>query len=503
MEAARLLFPAIRWQGARGFEPQRDIIESGLERGVGGFILFGGRAEAVRSLTDELQRRSAQPLLIGADLERGAGQQFEGATPLPPLAAIGALDDPEVTRRAGELTAREARAVGVSWVYAPVADLDIEVRNPIVGTRAFGADPRRVATHVVAWIEGCHDGGALCCVKHFPGHGRTVEDSHLGLPRVDADREELEIDLIPFRAALEAGVDSVMTAHVAYPALDPTGDPATLSHAILSGLLRRDLGYRGLIVTDALIMKGVLGTGASEGGAAIRALAAGCDALLYPNDLDAIEASLAAASAELLPPGRIEDALARLDAAIRRARATAGSAVAGVTRAARGTAERSGPWGAAGDIEWAHEIALRSVRSLRGRAARGAADAELVTIDDDLGGPFPTPSRDTLPAALRAHGVSLSGGSARRIIAVYCDIRGWKGRPGISEPARQRVRELAAGEGGRGGPDGSSSTVVLFGHPRLAEALEVPDVVCAWGGEVLMQEAAAAWLATEGASEPT
>ncbi len=486
MNIARLLFPAVRWQGEAGFEPQRAIIDRGLERGVGGFILFGGRADAVRALTEEIERRAAHPLLIGADLERGAGQQFEGATPLPPLAGLGELNDLDVTRRAGELTAREALALGITWVYAPVADVDLEPRNPIVGTRAFGSDPERVAKHVRAWIEGCHAGGALCCVKHFPGHGRTVEDSHLGLPHVHADRGTLETDLRPFRAAIEAGADSVMTAHVAYPALDPAGDPATLSHAIVSGLLRRDLGYDGLVVTDALIMKGVLGAGASEGDAAIRAVAAGCDALLYPEDVAGVEAALAHATAELLPAERVEQALARVEAATHRIQPASRS---------------DGEWGRAEDLEWASGVARHCVRVERGHPDRGPRAVELVTVDDDLGGPFPTPSRDTFPAALRRRGFEVSDRAPERVLALYCDIRGWKGRPGISEAARRRVGELAAG--GRHAPGHvGGTTVVLFGHPRLAAELDAPSVVCAWGGEPLMQDAAAAWLAAAEAPQP-
>src|SRR6185295_8272390 len=143
-------------------------------------------------------------------------------------AAIGWLRDEAVTERVGELTAREARALGVNWIYAPVADVDLEPENPIIGVRAFGTEPAAVAAQVAAWVRGCRRGGALSCAKHFPGHGRTVGDSHIERPTVSASREMLEADLEPFRAAVEAGVDSMMTAHVAYPALDAEGAVATL-----------------------------------------------------------------------------------------------------------------------------------------------------------------------------------------------------------------------------------------------------------------------------------
>src|SRR5690606_19090652 len=258
-------------------------------------------------------------LLIGADLERGAGQQFRGATPLPPATALAELDDLEVTRRAGELTAQEARALGVNWVYAPVADLDLEPRNPIVGTRSFGSDPARAAAHVTAWIEGCHAGGALSCAKHFPGHGRTVADSHAQLPVVMTGRQGLEKDLAPFRAAVRAGVDSVMTAHVAFPALDASGTPATLSEPIVQGLLRGELGFDGAVATDALIMEGVLEGGGGAESAAVRAVAAGCDALLYPEDPAAVASALDAALGGRLPRARVEAAASRIERPAERA----------------------------------------------------------------------------------------------------------------------------------------------------------------------------------------
>src|SRR5690606_875867 len=198
------------------------------ELGVGGFIFFGGTAEAVASLTKELHERSRVRLLIGADLERGAGQQFRGLTGLPPLAALGALRDADAIRRAARLTAREALSVGVNWVYAPDCDLDVEPDNPIIGTRALGSDANVVADLAAEWIDSCQSEGVLACAKHFPGHGRTLGDSHMDLPSVSASRAMLEQeDLLPFHAAIDAGVASVMTAHVVYPALDASGTPAT------------------------------------------------------------------------------------------------------------------------------------------------------------------------------------------------------------------------------------------------------------------------------------
>ena len=295
-ETAALLLPAIRWDATHGFDHLRPEIDRALELGVGGFIFFGGPAEAVRDLARELHRRSRVPLLVSADLERGAGQQFDGLTGLPPLAAIASLGDVDAVRRAAALTTREARRLGINWDHAPVCDLDVEPDNPIVGTRSLGGEPETVATLAAEWIDACQSQGVLASAKHFPGHGRTRGDSHMELPVVTASAELLHAaDLVPFRAAIDAGVASIMSAHVAFPALDPSGRPATLSHAILTGLLRDRLGFDGLIVTDALIMEGVRSDGEPE--AVVRALEAGCDLLLYPQDLEGVAAAVAAAVA--------------------------------------------------------------------------------------------------------------------------------------------------------------------------------------------------------------
>lgn len=473
MRVGRLLFPALRWDPSTGFDHESETIETGLELGVGGFIIFGGEAGAVRELTTELQRRSPVPLLIGSDLERGAGQQFRGATPLPPLAALGALDDLEATRWAGELTAREARALGIGWVYAPSADLDIEPLNPIVGTRAFGAEPGRVARHVAAWIDGCRQGGGLSCVKHFPGHGRTVADSHVELPVVDAPRETLEADLEPFVAGLRAGVDSVMSAHVAYPALDASGTPATLSRPIIGGLLREELGFDGLVVTDALIMEGVIEGGRGEAQAAVDAIAAGCDVLLYPQDPRAAADAVAGAVGNGLSEARVLEAVRRIDSA-----------------AEEMLARETGEWARKADRRRAQELAVRALRPVRGEPALKVDTVDVVTVDDDVGGPYPPAPRDAFVAELREGGVEVGErgpGPRQTLIALYADIRAWKGRPGVSAEALTGVERAIA--------EGEDPLIVLFGHPRLATELPgSAPVLAAWGGEPLMQYAAGEWL---------
>ncbi len=482
-DVAQLLLPAIRWEAAHGFDGHREMIERALELGVGGFIIFGGTREAVATLTTELHARSRIPLLIGADLERGAGQQIAGLTGLPPLAAIGSLADTEAMRHAARLTAREARSVGINWIYGPVCDLDIEPDNPIVGTRAIGHDPALVGELAAEWIDACQAEGVLACGKHFPGHGRTTGDSHMELPAVHASESVLHAeDLVPFRAAIDAGVAALMTAHVSFPALDPTNAPATLSPRILGQLLRRTMGFDGLIVTDALIMDGIL-DGQDEREASVRAIAAGCDLLLYPTDLEGVARALARA---------IDDR--RLDADI----------ISGAAARRRRWAE----WAGAGhaepvadaDYRWADALCRRVVHTLRGPLPPIGPRPEVVIVDDDLGGPYPPPSREPFLAALAESGVEPRDvdtpsvhGAGTVIIGLFGDIRSWKGRPGYSAPARKAVAEAVASAAA----SGRDSIVVQFSHPRLAGELgDVPALLCAWGGEAPMQRAAAATLLT-------
>jgi beta-glucosidase-like glycosyl hydrolase len=481
-EIAELFYPAIRWDAVHGFESSRAAIDDALKLGVGGFIIFGGPSEHVASLTEDLHSKSRVPLLIGADLERGAGQQFAGQTALPPLAAIASLEDLQSIRRAAGVSALEARSLGINWIYAPDCDLDIEPDNPIIGTRSFGSDPERVAEYASAWIDACQAEGVLACAKHFPGHGRTTVDSHKQLPIVGESLDTLrQTDLVPFERAIERGVASVMSAHVAFPALDPTGSPATLSRPILTNLLRNELGFAGLIVTDALIMEGVLGGGESE--AVVRAVHAGCDCLLYPsNVIESEQAVLKAIDEKRIDGDAIQHSLER------RRRWARWAALSKETN--RPSRDESG---------WSSQVAERVVHMLSGRIPNLPQPWHLTIVDDDIGGPYPAPSRDPLVSALRNGGIDVvldskgdgsHAGSA--VVALFGDIRAWKGRPGYSADAKAAVR------GAIGDDSASNRLIVQFSHPRLANELDVSaPILCAWGGEAVMQRAAARVLLRE------
>jgi beta-glucosidase-like glycosyl hydrolase len=484
-EIAELFYPAIRWDATHGYESQRAAIDEALKLGVGGFILFGGPSEHVASLTEDLHSKSRIALLIGADLERGAGQQFAGQTALPPLAAIASLEDLQSIRRSAAVSAIEARSLGINWIYAPVSDIDIEPNNPIIGTRSFGSDPERVAEYAAAWIDACQAEGVLACAKHFPGHGRTTVDSHKETPRVAESAETLrQTDLVPFRRAIERGVASIMSAHVAFPAFDPTGAPATLSRAILTDLLREEMEFTGLVVTDALIMEGVLAGGEAE--AVVRALYAGCDCLLYPTNLgDSVRAVQKAIDDKRLDADSIQHSLER------RRRWARWAALSKETN--RPTRDESG---------WSSQIAERVVHMVRERMPQLPQPWHLTIVDDDVGGPYPAPSREPLISSLRSGGIDLVldadapvDESGSTVVALFGDIRAWKGRPGYSAGAKDAVRQ-ALSRASR-----NDRMIVEFSHPRLADELDVDaPILCAWGGEAVMQRAAARVLLREAAA---
>jgi beta-N-acetylhexosaminidase len=265
-----------------------DWIMRWLERGLGGIVLFADNVrepEQVAELSSALRGRRPD-LVVAIDEEGGDVTRLEAAagSSYPGNLALGSVDDVELTRAVAGAIADESQAAGVTLNLAPVADVNSNSRNPVIGVRSFGSRPELVARHVSAFVTGTQERGVAACAKHFPGHGDTAVDSHLDLPTVDVDRDELVSGpLVPFRAAVEAGVAAIMTAHILAPALDSV--PATLSEPVVTGLLRRELGFDGAIVSDALEMKAISAhVGIEEG--AVRALAAGVDALCIGHDVD-------------------------------------------------------------------------------------------------------------------------------------------------------------------------------------------------------------------------
>lgn len=477
MTHGRLILPALRWRDDTGFAHEAGAIDAALKFGAGGFVFFGGRPEAVRALTGELQDRAGRPLLLASDLERGAGQQFPGLTEFPPPGALAALDDLNATLDAARTTAHEALDLGINWVLAPDADLDIEPANPIVQSRSFGADPTEVGLLVANWVRACQDAGALACIKHFPGHGRTTRDSHDEVPTVDADRATIEAtDLMPFRIGIAARVATVMTGHLRVPALDPSGTPATFSAPILN-YLRDALGFRGLIVTDALMMGAAVKDAAGD--PSVRALAAGCDVLCYPADAQAAHEAIGDAMKQgSLSEERVDEAMRRYGEALLRAQLRLASDSPHPLSPSPATGEGGRPEGSGSIAD-----RLLSHALFRGNAPSLRAPLELIVIDDDQGGAWPASPNDYVERALRGAGVPLGPGGSRVVLA-FAEPRASKGRAGFGSASLGALQDYAGSE-----------VVIVFGHPRLAaEAPGSAPLLVAWHRQRLMQEAAARWL---------
>ena len=292
---------------------------------VGGLILVNvsnGRTVAkadpleAASFINRMQRLAKVPLLISADFERGASMRVDATTVFPHAMAFTASRDPNEARLEGQITAREARALGVQWLFFPDVDVNNNPDNPIINIRSYGENPEDVEAFSSAFISGAHsveNARVLVTAKHFPGHGDTATDTHLNLATINGDKARLEqIEWAPFRSAIKSGTDAVMTAHIAVPALDDAGIPATLSPKILTGILREELGFKGIVVTDALEMGGIA-KGFPVGEAAVRSLQAGADVLLMPPDGEAaINAVAAAVKNGTLTQKRIDESVMRI-----------------------------------------------------------------------------------------------------------------------------------------------------------------------------------------------
>jgi beta-glucosidase len=479
-----LLIPQLRWDPGHGFAYLAEMIGESLELGVGGFLVSGGPRDAVVALTQELDRRTGVPLLVAADLEAGAGGAFDGLSGLPPLAALGALHDDEAVRRAARLTAREARTAGVNWALAPVADLDGGALNPFLGSRSFGDAPQRVAEWVVEWIDTCQSEGVLACAKHFPGVARAAADPQLGDSVVGTPAGALWAeDLLPFRAAVDTGVASVMAAHVRFPGLDPSSAVASTSRPMLAELLRDELHFEGLIVSDVLSMPGASAAD-GETAVAIRALGAGCDLLLAPSDPHAVvEAIEDAIEAGALSIDALEASVARR------------AFWAHWGRPAHGREPTLD------DVLWARQVSDTVVHPVRGVLPAVGPVVDVILIDDEAEGPpgWPAPSREPLMVAMRSVGLDprpadgpTPDGRGSVVIALFGEPRPGKGRAGYHERTRRRVARAVADA-----RQAQRSTVVLlFGPPWLsAEVPEAPNVVCCWSGTAAMQDAAARRMA--------
>jgi len=463
----------------------RELLRQVEQNRVGGFVvqtrgtplgIERSQAYPTGVLANQLQSRAKIPLLIAADFERGTAMRLEEGTSFPHAMAVAATGSPEDAYTMGQITAFEARAVGVPWVFAPVADVNSNPKNPIINTRSFGEDPRRVAEFVAAFVRGVEENGALATAKHFPGHGDTSTDSHLDLPTVRGDRAHLEqVDLVPFRAAIAAGVSTIMTGHLAVPAIEPDSEvPATLSRKILTDLLRKQLGFDGIVVTDALDMGGVM-LRYPPYEAAVRSILAGADMLLVPPLPDAVLQALKDAVASgRLPMSRIDEAVAR----VLRAKATLGLHKTKLVD----LEALSAKFGRPEFVQQAQEIANRGVTLLRDSAhllpldATQPTQALLVAIAGD---PDPYPGEDfEREIRWRVDSLEVVRSDTRfvkveavklpppqkydvAIVALYVRVADRKGTVGLPEEQAVLVDELLA--------TGKPVVLVCFGNPYLIE----------------------------------
>lgn len=499
LNAAQLVVPAIRAEDQAEWAEAEKLAGEGF----GGFLLFGGEWPDVRARIERVRAAAPGPIVVYSDLERGAGQQVTGLTRLPHLMAVGAAGDEDLAYRAGRVTGEEARAAGVDVVFAPVVDLNTDPANPIINVRALGDDPERVGRLAAAWIRGCQEGGAAATAKHYPGHGHTPVDSHLALPTLGAPFATLTArELAPFRAAVGAGVRAIMTAHMAVPAL--TGDertPVTLSRRAI-GYLRREMGFDGLVVTDALLMAGISGA-FDEAEAAVLALEAGCDVLLCPADprrvRDRLEAGLRAGEIE---PGALEAPRARIRQCRPQNTKNQTNAQAPVSRG-------PDPSLAAG-LDLALELAARSLVLVDDRGRNlplrpgGPPPALVILSGDDVAGPGaelaaevlarapaarvfpvgPASPDERLGAALDLVATAASAGSVA-VVAVFSRIAAWKGASGLPEREARLLADLVRAGAAR-------AAVVSFASPYLlARARGAGTRVAAWSDEAVSQRAAA------------
>ncbi len=463
---------------------------------VGGLIVSRGPVGEFAPMFNGLQAFADVPLLVVSDLETGPAMRLTGGTVVPPAMALGAGANRDLAYAAGRLTADEARAVGIHVTLGPVLDVNSNPLNPIINVRSFGEDPRLVADVAGAWIAGAREGGLLTIPKHFPGHGATEVDSHMGLPTIGATREVLEaLDLVPFAAAIEAGVDGVLVGHIAVPAIDgPNAPPASLSPAIVTGILREELGFDGLVFTDALNMGAITEHyGVAE--ASILALLAGVDALLQPpGERDVINAIVAAVNSGRIPESRIEEAARRVLVA---------KARAGLHEGATVTSPSPSPPGNHNAV--ATQIAAASVTLVRDRvemvplAARSGSILHVAYSGD--GSRFAAPG---FGGTLGAAGFSVSTESvtssttaatfrtlaerARRanlvIVSANLVPREYRGPLALRDRYSEFVEGLVA--------SGVPVIAVSFGSPYLLDYFpSVPAYMIAWSAGASSQRAAA------------
>lgn len=491
---------------------------------LGGIVLAGGGLLEVALLTNELQRLAKLPLLVNADMETGAlfpapwrrarGRAPDlpaylsgGGTELPRMMAIGATRSEELAYEIGRITGREARAAGIHWTNSPALDLSNNPRNPIINVRSFGEEPQLVARLGAAYLTGCQAAGLIATMKHFPGQGDTDTDTHVALPMLDFDAARLHaVELVPFKAAIKAGVKAAMTAHIALPEIDATCRPATLSQPIVTGLLREELGFQGLVVTDALTMQGIADYYSTEE-AALLAAQAGVDVLLIPADIAAAHRRLVQAVQQgELPLARVESAARRVLAAkaglglhLQRTVAIEKLAEVVQTSAARQLAEQAASAAITLLEDDGRLLPLRNSPALKlavGMVSNSALATEGEYLNSILAGAGHTVEAFRLSAEMNEASLAQALAGCRQaevvLFAAFLTMGAWKGELQVPPQAHQFLQ--AAREWQKPVIALSLGDPYMFEHlPPMAASL------CAYGGNRLMEGAMARALLGEAA----
>lgn len=477
---------------------------------VGAFILAGGNVLDIPLITNKLQSVSKVPLLINADFEagmtymhpwrlnRGWDEQLPayipgGGTQFPSQMAIGATGNPQYAYDLGRVTALEARAIGIHWTNSPVADVNNNAGNPIINTRSYGEDPQSVAAMVEAYVRGARDGGLIATLKHFPGHGDTREDTHMGLPSLPFDISRLDsIELVPFRSGIAAGVQAVMTAHIALPKIDPSGRPATLSEPIITGILRKKLGFRGVVVTDGMRMQGITDQ-VSAANAAVDFIEAGGDMVLGSADMDSAYNAIVNA----VRAGRISDR--RIDTSVCRILSLKEWAGLGKSRFVDINAIFSRV-GKPESQKIAKEISDASVVLLHNRANLLPLPKEtrlqIVAVTEDPAWPVGIDLRNESASALKSATLTRVSNETGRerfseifaslkdsdvmLVGIYLSIAAWKGEARFSKPLQEFLSSLSRLR--------KPVILVAFGDPYVLGKLpEVAAIMTPMNGTILAE----------------
>lgn len=515
-KVGQLVMPWVLGDFAPEGSPSHDrVVEYIEEQGIGGVIMSVGTPVEVAAKLNDFQRHAKIPLLVAADLETGAGFRMRGAvympgnielggaTNFPSLMAVGAAGDEHLAYEMGRITAIEARAVGIHVPFAPVLDVNNNPDNPIINVRSFGEDPMEVSRMGTAFIQGIQDHGAIATGKHFPGHGDTDTDSHLALPVIRHDRARMDsVELRPFRAAIDAGMGAIMTAHISVPSLNGgIREPSTLSPLVLTSVLRDELGFDGIVFTDAMDMSAIARRH-SAGDAAVRALEAGADVILMPPDVkQAVDGIVAA-----VVSGRLSEE--RIDASVRRV--LGAKAQVGLDRERMVPLERIGELvGTPEHIAVADEIARKSMTILKNGSGllplNGTRSAAVLSItirgrSDVLAGRYFNSALRAIYPRLRTVELEAGGddsdyeaalrrarGQALVVVGTYSSYAG-------AVADKDQLAEFIDDLGRLGIPH----VVVSFGNPYLiSEFPETQAYMLAWNGSEPSQRAAVGALLGE------